>query len=183
MHSTSAVQIPNAAQTLLGQFTAIHQVQTLDPVGAGFNKAIESATERYPIVQRFVLTGAGELGKFKKAEVVAAGKMVNNLKLGACIANRMGGRPETEEGANWVTKAVVEDPKGAEKEITDTFDACYMVQENVDVLPALVTHGEVWACSQMAEAAFDAQFVLGMAFEPSDIAVACLQPCISLPRF
>ena len=72
MHSNNAVQIPDAAQTLLGQFRAIHQVQTLEPVGQGFTGAIEAAANRYPVVQRFVLTGTGALGQFTKEAAMAA---------------------------------------------------------------------------------------------------------------
>ena len=147
MHSTSAIQIPDAAKTLLGQFKAIHQVQTLEPVGPGFTKAIDEAARDYPVAQRFVLTGVGELGQFTKEAASTAGKMVNNLKIGACIARRMGGRPETEEGANWVVKAVVNDPKGAEREMIDVFDACYSVQENGDVIPALKGGGRSMVAS------------------------------------
>ena len=98
MNSSNAVQIPDAAKTLLGQFKAIHQVQTLEPVVGGISSAVDDAIRRYPVVQRFVLTGAGELGQFTKEAATTAGKVVNNLKVGACVANKMGGRPDTEEG-------------------------------------------------------------------------------------
>ena len=52
MHLAGASQIPTAAQQLLQQFSAIHQVETLAPVGGEFAAALGEAARHYPVVQR-----------------------------------------------------------------------------------------------------------------------------------
>ena len=63
MHLAGDTQIPTAAQQILQQFSAIHQVETLAPVGGEFVAALGEAARHYPVAQRMVLTGAGELGQ------------------------------------------------------------------------------------------------------------------------
>jgi len=113
--------------------------QTLPEVGGNFADAINRTSENYMVAQRFVLTGAGELGQFSKEALAAAGSAAtaNTLAMTAIVTGRIGSRPESDAGANWIVAATVTDTKQKEKIIDDTFDACFEVQESTDVLPAL----------------------------------------------